>query len=308
MEPFNFSQPADSRTVSKLTDALCARFPILSRQSLGKSVLGKPIDCLALSRTKETPTSFFKPGVLFAAAFHAQEWLTSLILLQLITEFCAAYENGARLAGLNPRRILCDRDLFFVPLVNPDGVDVAIHGHAAAGEREAFVREISPLGLDKWNANLHGVDLNHNFDAGWPLLRQKEIALGLTGPAPRRFGGTAPESEPETRALADFCRQHYLRHALALHSQGEEIYWHYGPRTPSRARLMGNLLAMSSGYTLAQPEDIASHGGFKDWFISCFGRPAFTVEIGRGQNPLPLPDLQPIYARICEMLMLAAVI
>lgn len=33
-------------------------------------------------------------------------------------------------------------------------------------------------------------------------------------------------------------------------------------------------------------------------------RPGFTIEIGRGKNPLPIEELEPIYARLLEMLLL----
>ena len=92
----------------------------------------------------------------------------------------------------------------------------------------------------------------------------------------------------------------------ALHSQGEEIYWRYGENTPSRSRIMAEIMGASSGYTVADPEGMASHGGFKDWFISEFCRPGFTVEFGLGENPLPVEDFESIYEKTREMLLLAA--
>lgn len=68
---------------------------------------------------------------------------------------------------------------------------------------------------------------------------------------------------------------------------------------------MAQVMASASGYKIAQPEGLASHGGFKDWFISYFGAPAFTIEIGRGRNPLPVEELEPIYARLLEMLLIS---
>ena len=55
---------------------------------------------------------------------------------------------------------------------------------------------------------------------------------------------------------------------------------------------------------LEDPEGLASLGGFKDWFIGEFNRPGFTVELGKGQNPLPMSDLDDIYCRVEEMLTL----
>lgn len=102
--------------------------------------------------------------------------------------------------------------------------------------------------------------------------------------------------------MTALCRRHRFRHVLALHAQGEEIYWRYGNRTPPQSHLMAEVMAVSSGYTAAEPTGLASHGGFKDWFIEETGRPGFTVECGRGKNPLPLDDFEPLYERLREML------
>ena len=105
--------------------------------------------------------------------------------------------------------------------------------------------------------------------------------------------------------MTELCRRCRFRHVIALHSQGEEIYWDYGPRTPERSRLMAEILASASGYTVARPSGLASAGGFKDWFIEETGRPGFTIELGRGENPLPLTDFEPLYQKAREMLLLA---
>ena len=54
-------------------------------------------------------------------------------------------------------------------------------------------------------------------------------------------------------------------------------------------------MSVVSGYRVASPEPMATGGGFKDWFISRFHRCGFTVEMGLGQNPLPLRDFETEY-------------
>lgn len=71
---------------------------------------------------------------------------------------------------------------------------------------------------------------------------------------------------------------------------------------------MAEILSVSSGYTLCTPDEIASHGGFKDWFIEAFGRPAFTLELGKGKNPLPLSDLDSVYRKAEEMLLIGTIL
>jgi len=287
------------RTREAFEERLCRRYPFLSRIEVGKSVLGRSISGLKLGGGED--------AVLYAGAFHAQEWLTALVLLRFAERLCQALDSGGYLAGIDCRKAFLGRGLVIVPCVNPDGVEIALTGAQAACDLTDEVLRISGGDLSAWNANARGVDINHNFDAGWHIVRQLEQSRGIDGPSPRRYGGSSPASEPETQALVALCERMNFRSAIAFHSQGEEIYWKYGERTPPGAALMARVLAMASGYELKTPSAIASHGGFKDWFIEKLGRPGFTVEMGKGKNPLPLTDLEPVYDRLEELLMLGVV-
>jgi g-D-glutamyl-meso-diaminopimelate peptidase len=290
-------QPVDYGVVRGLCTALQSRYDDLSSAVVGRSVLGREIPALVLSRGP------VRQRVLMAAAFHAQEWMTALVCLRLCEDMAASLERMQDLDGWNMHRALRGRGIVLVPLVNPDGVQIALHGADSVGEYAASVRAAGGDEYGRWQANVRGVDLNHNFNAGWQELQQLEQKNQIFGPAARRYGGTAPESEPETRALADLCRRGDFSHVAALHSQGEEIYWQYGTRTPPCAKLMASVMASVSGYTVAQPQGLAAHGGFKDWFIESTGRPGFTIELGKGENPLPLSEFESIYAKARELLL-----
>ena len=71
---------------------------------------------------------------------------------------------------------------------------------------------------------------------------------------------------------------------------------------------MARVMSYSSGYKIAEPEGLAGGGGFKDWFEEKFRQPAFTVEVGRGENPLPIEDFDGIYQKIREMLVLGVIL
>ena len=293
-------QRMDYGAVRGLSTALCSRYRFLQSVPLGQSVLHRTIGALSLGEGDET--------VLLAAAFHAQEWMTAFVCLRLCENLCEAIARRRSLLGWDVRRALCGRRIIFVPLVNPDGVDIALHGPDSAGMFGETVRRLGGNIPRRWQANARGVDLNHNFNAGFAKLQAEEQKKGIRGPSPRQWGGPFPESEPETQVITSLCRRTRFRHVVALHSQGEEIYWQYGNRTPPQSLLMAQVMASVSGYRAAHPTGLASHGGFKDWFIDTFERPGFTVELGYGENPLPVSEFESIYQKAEEMLLISVFI
>ena len=93
---------------------------------------------------------------------------------------------------------------------------------------------------------------------------------------------------------------------LAYHSQGWEIYWQFRDIEVPGARELGEKMAAASGYTLADTPYNSSFAGYKDWFIQEFRRPGYTVEVGAGQNPLPLEQFEEIYRDNVPILTIAA--
>lgn len=280
----------------KLIDKLCEKYGFLKRSVIGRSCAGRDITALKIGTANEYS--------LIAAAFHGSEGITATVLLMLIEELSDALKYGKSIANINITRGLQGRGAVFVPCVNPDGCEISLCGAAACGEWTKKLSRLCKNDFKHWNSNLRGVDINHNFDAGWKQLKQRELDAGKYGPAPTRYGGERPESEPETVALTELCRAGKIRQALALHSQGEVIYRNFAGIIPPRSKKMSEIMATASGYALKTADGLAEGGGFKDWFISEFNRPAFTVELGKGKNPLPAEDATEIYNRIKEMLVL----
>ena len=297
MERIVTPQPGDHGAVCGMIGALCGRYRFLTAVPIGRSVLGRSLWGLTLGTGRQR--------VLMAAAFHGQEWLTALVCLRLCEEMCDALARNGELDGWDLHRALAGRSIVFVPMVNPDGVEIALHGSACGGPYADQVRAAGGDVQGLWQANARGVDINHNFNAGWEQLQQEEQKKGITGPGARQYGGPAPESEPETQALVALCERCGFRHMMALHSQGEEIYWEYGDCTPPASKLMALIMASASGYAVAAPTGLAVHGGFKDWFIEHTGRPGFTIELGKGKNPLPVTELDTIYGKAREMLLIS---
>ena len=78
-------QPADSGAVRGMMYALRGRYAFLDAVPVGRSVLGKEIMGLMVGNGRER--------VLYAAAFHGQEWITSLVLLRLCEDICETLEQ-----------------------------------------------------------------------------------------------------------------------------------------------------------------------------------------------------------------------
>lgn len=288
----NISVPFDYEQSKKTVEVLARKFPFLSVDVIGRTCLGRAIFAFTVGNKGNR--------VLLAGGFHGSEWLTCLALFRFIERLCRAIETKSQLCSVDVSRAFSELGAVIIPCVNPDGVEIAVHGPSGARSARSFVESLGCKDYGKWNANAMGVDINHNFNAGWETLRRMEEEQGIKGPAPRQFGGFRTESESETKALTRLCRLIPFRQAMAVHSQGEELYWQYGDEMPSQAHMMAKILADSCSYRLVENAGLASHGGFKDWFISEFFRPAFTLEIGKGENPLPFSDLDEIYSRIEE--------
>lgn len=286
----------DYITRKRAIDELVRRYPIIKKNIIGTSCAGREIPALQIGSAKEYS--------LICAAFHGSERITSLISLMFLEELCKAIMRCGEIAEINARKALFGRGLIVVPCVNPDGCEISLKGKSACGGFAEKINKICKGDFEHWNANLRGVDINHNFSAGWKVLKNAELKNGICGPAKTRYGGSKPESEPETIALTELCRTVRMRQVLALHSQGEVIYWSYGDKNPYRSRQMAEIMATSSGYALDYPTGLAVGGGFKDWFIEEFKKPGFTAEIGMGENPLPIGEAHDIYETVREMLML----
>lgn len=254
-------------------------FDSLTIATCGRSVLGREIYALVMGEGRR--------NVVFVGGTHGQEWLTSIILMRL----CEDILSGVGLCGYSSDELLRNVRLVVIPELNPDGIEIALQGQ----------NNSQPL----WNANARGVDINHNFNAGWYALRDYEEEMGILGPSPRRYGGPYPESEPETRAITRFLRSVDVDMLISFHSQGEEIYYEYGRNTPEKSLLIAKTLASLTEYTLVKNEGHCAGGGLKDWFIEEMRKPAFTIEIGKGQNPLPLTDVDEIYDRIAPAMVVS---
>lgn len=294
--PFDFDiVPTNIRyvweLVSYIVRGIVARYPFVESGSIGQSIMGKDLYYLKIGTG---PTEVF-----YNAEHHANEWITTPLLLKFAEQYAKAYQNGENIADRSAKELYESKTLYIVACVNPDGMDV-VNGGLPAGEYYNNVLAISgnypqiPF-PDGWKANVAGVDLNLNYPANWNRAKEIKYNLGFTSPAPRDYVGPEPLSEPESLAMYNFTIKHQFALTLSYHTQGKVIYWKYLNYLPKNSYTIGRALEEASGYALSLTPAESSYAGYKDWFIQAFNRPGYTIEAGIGENPLPLEQFDEIY-------------
>lgn len=289
--------------VQRQIEGLKARYPFLETGSIGRSVMGRELYYVRLGRGSRE--------VSYNASHHANESITTPVLMKFIENYAKAYAARGSIQGYNIRELYDLTSIYIIPLVNPDGVDLVAYWPNYDDPAFINAARLNRTGLplpSVWKANIRGVDLNLNYPAEWEKEKQEELELGITGPAPRDYGGEAPLSEPESRAMADFTRAHDFRIVIAYHTQGEVIYWQFQNYAPPVALTIANQFASITGYAVEEGTPEAAYAGYKDWFLQEFRRPGYTFEVGRGVNPIPLSQAPAIYRQNEGALLLGAVV
>ena len=283
---------------------LVKRYPFLRTELLTETAFGRKIRTLVMGQGKRK--------VIYSAAHHANEWITTSVLLKFAEEFAQALEDSGKIFNMEAKELSDAVTIYMVPMVDPDGVDL-VTGAIKEGEGQYEIARALGSNYpdipfpDGWKANLQGVDLNLQYPAGWLQAREIKFSQGYTRPGPRDFVGLAPLDQKESRALAGYTEYIDPDLILAYHAQGKEIYWQFDDIEIEGARELGEELAKVSGYTLTEPAPNSSFAGYKDWFIKKFRKPGYTIEVGDGVNPLPLSQFDEIYRDNLGILVTAAI-
>lgn len=242
----------------------------LDLMSIGQSEKGKNIWAVKLGKGKKS--------ILINGSHHGREWLSTLLIMKMINAYAKAYESKLNIDGYSTH-ILDEVSLIFVPLLNPDGIQIQQGDFSAFDLQEKwalFRMNNFSTNWSRWKANGRGIDLNRQYPAGW-----NELDTNTQAPNYQFYKGKKPLQASESKALVHFTKQIKPILAVSYHTSGREIFWYYHnkPENILRDYSLAEKTAVLTGYNLSIPEKHANGSGYTDWFITEFERPAMTIEL-----------------------------
>ncbi len=248
-------------------------------ENIGKSVQGKSIYALRVGNGKKE--------ILMDASLHAREHMTTNVLMEMIDTYTESYRKKSTFAGYNVKSTLDKTSIWFVPMMNPDGVTLVQKGLNGVDSKYRTSLKKYNQGsnnFNRWKANGRGVDLNRNFDGVWKYL-------AATPKSYMNYKGPSVFSEPESKALKAFVERHQFKTNLSYHSSGQIVYWFNFQTSANRTRdlNLAKSVARITGYSVVPPLYYRGSGSSADWFILSQKKPGLTIEIApyAGYGPVP---------------------
>ncbi|MBK9284182.1 MAG: immune inhibitor A [Sphingobacteriaceae bacterium] len=245
--------------VVQILDSMVLLYPnlITVKQPLSPlSHQGRTIWQVKISDNPNTDEA--EPEVLYTSLHHARE---AASVSQLIFYMWYLLENYAT----NPdiKATLDGTELYFIPVVNPDGY--------------VYNQTISPNGGGMWRKNRRtngggsfGVDLNRNYGYNWGFDNSGSSPTSTSD----TYRGPSAFSEPETQAIRNFCNTRTFVNALNAHTYGNLLIYPWGYQlglyTPDSATYVnwGVLLTQDSRFlygTADQTVNYVTNGSSDDW-------------------------------------------
>lgn len=258
-----------------ILDSFAHDFPAICapKVSIGRSLEGRDIWMVKISDAVATDEP--EPEMCFDALHHAREPVGMTTTLQFMSELLSGY-------GSDPEAtfIVDNRELYFVPCVNPDGYE---HN-----------RRTNPGGGGLWRKNrrgdasgVFGVDVNRNYPTGWNAPN----GGNSTNTGSETYRGTAPLSEPESAAIEAFFAAHSFTQVNSCHTYTEILLrpwgWQSGdPPNNAEYVAVGDRLTSSNGIAHGSAADLLyiAAGTTLDHAHTAHGALGWSPELGRSNE------------------------
>lgn len=237
---------------------------------IGKSLEGRDMLALQLNTTSASLRAgrSNKPGMIYMASHHAREHLSTEMPL-MFADYLLKNKSDPTLSAL-----LGNRDIWFIPLVNPDGSEFDI----STGEYEMWRKNRRPNGDGTF-----GVDLNRNYGYLWGTGGSSSETNSEV------YMGAKPFSEPETQVIKAFVESHLnAKVLLTIHTFSELILYPWGNTYDGIDNLkdetvfttMAKDMSQWNKYKPQQSSDLyITSGDTTDWAYGEHGIFAFTFEL-----------------------------
>lgn len=265
---------AEYYTFDRLTTTLkswAEKYSSIARlESIGKSCEGRDIWAMKVS---DNPAADEKePAIIVMGAHHAREWISVEVPMGALQLYLESYGKDEKLT-----RLVNEREVWFVPMVNPDGVTFS-------QTKSKYWRKNR---RDNGN-NVFGVDLNRNYGYQWGNVGASN------SPSSDTYHGKGPFSEPEPQAIKALYEREHFQAGISCHSYSELILYPFGyaynvpcPDEPTLKKLAGEMAAFNKYTPQNSAELYPAMGDSDDWAYGDHKSLAFTFELATSFIPAP---------------------
>ena len=256
-----------------------ADYPSLTHlEVIGNTLEGRNVWALKISDNASTFEQD-EAEVLYTGLHHAREPMSYMNLFYFMDWLFENY-NTDDLAT----HLINNRQLWFVPAVNPDGL---VYNQSIAPNGGGMQRKNM---LETCSGGVDGVDLNRNYSYMWAYDNEGSSPDGCN----ETYRGTSPFSEPESQNVRDFVQSHNFPIALNYHSYSNLLIYPLGyeydnPIAEEDLAIFieyGQDMVQYNGYALGSGPDLLYpvNGEACDWMYGSENIFAYTPEIGSGND------------------------
>jgi hypothetical protein len=253
---------------------------VVKEEVIGHSILGQDIMAYKVTQGARDIPDGSRPAVLYNAVQHAREWIAAETERRL---FKYILDHSKDKADEAIKRLLQTRELWFVPIVNPDGYDYTFVDKGTRLWRKNL-RDVNGGGFTQ---DVDGVDPNRN----WPTNWNYDLEGASADSSNETYHGSGPASEPEVQAMRALENRIRFKFSIDYHSFAQLILYPEGWQvetlasdSPLMAALAGNddHPAVAGFDPDVSAELYTTNGDVTDDAWRTFGTQAYTVELDGG--------------------------